>query len=66
MSVVRKLTKVGEQVFSSGVGMGSREQLVGFDLPMMASSADDVTSLKLQRVMPVDEGRAGGWGPSYC
>lgn len=41
MSVVRKLTKVGEQV-------------------LMASSADDVTSLKLQRVMPLMKGEQVG------
>ena len=53
MRVVRKWTRDGEQAFSRGVGMGSREQVVVLDLVMIFRSVAGATSVKLDRVEPI-------------
>ena len=53
MRVVRKWTRVGEQLFSRGVGMGSREQVVGLDLVRIFRSSAGATSVKLDSVEPL-------------
>ena len=42
---MRNWTRVGEQAFITGVGMGSREQLVDLDLVMIFRSAAGATSV---------------------
>ena len=60
ISVVRNWTRVVEQAFNIGVGIGSREQLVGLELLMMARSADVVTSSKLHRMEQFKKGEQVG------